>query len=183
MGLFISIGSLARLVAYYGIVRHLPDSTLPGGALFRRIRYLVCRPLFRACGRNVNMERGAYIGEAGTISIGNNSGIGIRASVGRCTTIGSNVMMGPEVLILTTNHRTDSIERPMNQQGHQSAAAVTIENDVWIGARAIILAGVRIGAGSIVGAGAVVPKSIPPGVIAVGNPARVVRQRHQLTPQ
>jgi maltose O-acetyltransferase len=92
-------------------------------------------------------------------------------------------MMGPEVLILTTNHRTDSIERPMNQQGHQSAAAVTIENDVWIGARAIILAGVRIGAGSIVGAGAVVPKSIPPGVIAVGNPARVVRQRHQLTPQ
>jgi maltose O-acetyltransferase len=183
MGLFTSVGRLARLVVYYGIARHLPDSTVPGGALFRRIRYLVCRPLFRTCGRNVNIERGAYIGEAGTISIGDNSGIGIRASVGRCTTIGRNVMMGPEVLVLTTNHRTDLIDVPMNQQGHETTAAVIVEDNVWIGARAIILPGVRIGAGSIIGAGAVVPKSVPAGVIAVGNPARIVRQRHQLTPQ
>ena len=54
---------------------------------------------------------------------------------------------------------------------------VIIEDDVWIGARVIILPGVTIGTGSVIGAGAVISKSIPPYSVAVGNPARIVKNR------
>ena len=65
----------------------------------------------------------------------------------------------------------------MATQGFSDLAPVIIEDDVWIGARAIILPGVIIGKGSVIGAGAVVAKSIPPYSVAVGNPARVVKTR------
>lgn len=169
-----------KLVLFYGLARHLPDSTAPGGRLWRRLRYLVCRGLFRSCGQDVNIERGAYIGSARTISVGAYSGIGIDSYVGRGTQIGSYVMMGPEVMIFTTNHRASSTERPMMCQGYEPTEPVIICDDVWIGARAIFLPGVRVGKGSIVGAGAVVAKDVPEGVIVVGNPARVVRARTEL---
>lgn len=146
---------LALFSLFYGLVRHLPDSTVPGGGLWRLLRYAVCRKLFLGCGENVNIERGAYIGSGRSISIGSHSGIGINASIGRGTRIGSNVMMGRDVLILTTNHRTSSTETPMVYQGYEPTAPVTIGDDVWIGARAIILPGVKVGSGSIIGAGAV----------------------------
>lgn len=177
MKLVSSITHIVCLALFYGLVRHLPDSTVPGGWLWRRLRFIVCRPLFHDCGDNVNIERGAYIGVGRTISIGSNSGIGIKSVIHRETRIGSNVMMGPEVIIFTTNHRTSSTEIPMMLQGLEPTAAVTIGDDVWIGARAIVLPGVTIGSGSIIGAGAVVSKDVPAGAIVVGNPARIVRYR------
>src|ERR1022692_3366992 len=62
-------------------------------------------------------------------------------------------------------------------------APVIIADDVWIGARAIILPGVTVGSGSIIGAGAVVSKDVPPGAVVVGNPARIVRNRFGLMAQ
>jgi maltose O-acetyltransferase len=90
-------------------------------------------------------------------------------------------MMGPEVFIITTNHRTSSTEIPMVYQGYEPTAPVTIGDDVWIGARAIILPGVKVGSASIIGAGAVVSKDVPAGGIVVGNPARIVRYRSGTT--
>jgi maltose O-acetyltransferase len=177
MTLISSIGYAIRLGLFYGMARHLPDSTVPGGWLWRRLRYIICRPLFHNCGGNVNIERGAYIGAGRTISIGSNSNIGINAAIHRGTRIGSNVMMGPEVIIFTTNHRTSSTEIPMIDQGYEPTAPVTIGDDVWIGARAIILPGVTVASGSIVGAGAVVSRDVPERAIVVGNPARIVRYR------
>lgn len=176
--MFSSINYGLHLVLYHGLARHLPASTMPFGSLWRKFRCWVCRPLFVYCGENVNIERGASIGLR-TVSIGSNSGIGINASVGDSTHIGSNVMMGPEVLILTQNHQTSRLDLPMVQQGFGPVTPVHIENDVWIGARAIILPGVRIGAGSVIGAGAVVSRNVSPAAIVVGNPARTVRYRHQ----
>ena len=109
--------------------------------------------------------------------IGEKSGVGYACMLDRNVTIGNYVMMGPEVLIYTRNHRHDDTEKPMATQGFGDLKPVVIEDDVWIGARAIILPGVTIGKGSIVGAGAVVAKSIPPYSVAVGNPARVVKTR------
>jgi len=74
---------------------------------------------------------------------------------------GDNVMMAPEVIILTLGHRHDNIETPMCRQ-EDYATKVIIEDDGWIGTRAIILPGVKIGKGAIVGAGAVVTKNVPP---------------------
>jgi maltose O-acetyltransferase len=171
-----SANYILHLLLFYGLARYLPASTMPGGILWRRIRYWTCRPLFAHCGKNVNVERGASIGR-GTISVGSNSGIGINAVIGRGTQIGSNVMMGPEVMIFTSNHCTSRFDIPMIQQGFRPTAPVIIGDDVWIGARAIILPGVTVGSGSVLGAGAVISRSVPPGALVVGNPGRVVRYR------
>jgi maltose O-acetyltransferase len=92
-------------------------------------------------------------------------------------TIGEDVMMGPDVAIYALNHAFDDLTRPMLVQGHDSADPVKVGDDVWIGARAIILPGVEIGKGCIVGAGAVVTRSVPDYSVVAGNPAVVIRSR------
>jgi maltose O-acetyltransferase len=92
-------------------------------------------------------------------------------------------MMGPDVVIHTRNHRHDRIDIPMCQQGFGEMKPVIIEDDVWLGERVIILPGVTIGKGSIIGAGAVVAKNVPPYSIAVGNPALVVKKRSGMASQ
>jgi len=66
---------------------------------------------------------------------------------------------------------------PMNRQGWSEDRPVCIEDDVWIGSRVILLPGVRIGKGSIVGAGSVVTRDVEPYAIVAGNPARKIRSR------
>jgi maltose O-acetyltransferase len=86
--------------------------------------------------------------------------------------IGNNVLIGPSVRLYTPTHALDIVER---RAGYEYVLPITIEDDVWLGGNVVVCPGVTIGAGSIVGAGSVVTKDIPAGVIAVGNPARVVR--------
>ena len=112
------------------------------------------------CGKNVNIERLASFSPK--LRIGNNSGIGAKCNIYGPVTIGDNVMMGQEVIVYTTRHCDERTDIPMNVQGMCPVRAVTIEDDVWIGGRVIILPGVAIGRGSIIGAGAVVSKDIPP---------------------
>lgn len=86
--------------------------------------------------------------------------------------IGSGVLFGPNVQVYTATHPLDPAAR---REGWEMAHPIAIEDDVWVGGGAIILAGVRIGAGSTVGAGSVVTRDVPPGVLAAGNPCRVIR--------
>jgi maltose O-acetyltransferase len=81
-------------------------------------------------------------------------------------------MFAPNVQIYATTHPLDPVERAT---GKEFCAAVTIGDDCWIGGGAIILAGVTIGKGSVIGAGSVVTKDIPEGVVAAGNPCKVIR--------
>ena len=67
----------ARLLAYYGLVRYLPSSYTPGGGAWKYVRFSVCRGLFKSCGENVNIERGAYFGSGRQLEIGENSGLGV----------------------------------------------------------------------------------------------------------
>lgn len=170
---------IAHFLLYHAVGRHLPSSTAPGGKLWRAIRYWICRPLFAHCGHNVNVDRGAFIGRR-TVSIGSHSSIGINARINKGTRIGSNVMMGSEVLIFSENHCTSRTDIPMIQQGNRPVLPVTIGDDVWIGARVIILPGVTIGSGSVLGAGTVVSRDVPAYAVVVGNPGRVVRYRDPL---
>lgn len=87
-------------------------------------------------------------------------------------TFGNNVFIGPNCVITTAGHPLDKDQR---KEGLEFAYPITIKDDVWIGANVTILPGITIGEGSIIGAGSVVTKDIPSGVIAVGNPCKVMR--------
>jgi maltose O-acetyltransferase len=87
-------------------------------------------------------------------------------------TIGDRVQIGSAVQILAADHPLDSEAR----RSVESGRPVLIEDDVWIGAGAILVPGVTIGTGSVIGAGSVVTRDIPAGVVAVGNPCRVLRR-------
>ncbi len=87
-------------------------------------------------------------------------------------TIGSNVFFGPGAHIYTATHPLDAVERRTTE----SSKPVIIGNDCWIGGNAVICPGVTIGNGCVIGAGAVVTKDIPDNSLAVGNPAKVIRE-------
>lgn len=87
--------------------------------------------------------------------------------------VGDNVMFGPNVIIATAGHPVDP---PLREKVAQFNIPVRIGKNVWIGAGAIVLPGVTIGEHSVIGAGSVVTKDIPPNVVAVGNPCRVLRE-------
>ncbi|MBT0994086.1 sugar O-acetyltransferase [Cellulomonas sp. DKR-3] len=86
--------------------------------------------------------------------------------------IGADVLIGPSVRIYTPTHVLDPELRP---QGWERVDPVTIEDGVWLGGSVVICPGVTIGARSVIGAGSVVTKDVPPDVVAAGNPARVLR--------
>lgn len=88
--------------------------------------------------------------------------------------IGDDVYLGTLVQLLAVNHVFDDVSRPISQQGI-TAQGITIADGAWVGSGAIVLDGVRVGRNAVVGAGAVVTKDIPDYCVAVGNPARVVR--------
>jgi maltose O-acetyltransferase len=88
-------------------------------------------------------------------------------------TIGSDVQIGPNVQLLTPTHELDADRR---RAGWERAVPVTIGDNVWLGGGVIVCPGVTIGDDTVVGAGAVVTKDLPPRVLAVGNPARIVRE-------
>lgn len=87
-------------------------------------------------------------------------------------TIGANTLFGPGVHVYTALHPLDAESR---RRGVEFGKPVEIGADAWIGGRAVILPGVSLGAGSVIGAGSVVTADIPAGVLAVGNPCRVLR--------
>jgi acetyltransferase-like isoleucine patch superfamily enzyme len=116
------------------------------------------------------------------ITIGKNCFIGefnvIRGQGG--VHIGNGVYTGPMVQIVAVNHVYDDPQRPIREQGI-TAQGIVIEDDVWIGAGATILDGVTVGRGSVIGAGAVVADDIPAQSIAVGTPAKPVKNRRSPT--
>lgn len=130
-------------------------------------------------GAGSNLMGTAVIREPGVgIDIGNDTAIG-RSNIiwGQGgVSIGSDCLLGPDVIVLSENHVSDSIEIPIRLQGH-SRGAVSIGDDCWIGAGAKILAGVVIGHGAVIAAGAVVTKSVEPFSIVGGVPARLIRYR------
>lgn len=136
-------------------------------------------------GDNVSIGRGATITCAGVVA---RPGIGIRLGDRTAISeychlggqggidIGNDVLFGPGVRIFSENHEFDDRDVLIRLQGERRAA-VAISHDCWIGAGATILSGVTIGSGSVIGAGSVVTRDVPANSVAVGNPARVTRER------
>ncbi|MEV4637851.1 sugar O-acetyltransferase [Actinoplanes sp. NPDC049548] len=91
-------------------------------------------------------------------------------------TIGDDVQMGPNVQLLTPTHPVAAGPR---RDKWEAARPITIGDNVWLGGGVIVLPGVTIGDNTVVGAGAVVTRDLPPNVVAVGNPARIIREVEQ----
>jgi acetyltransferase-like isoleucine patch superfamily enzyme len=117
-------------------------------------------------GERITVGRGSKIGERAYIWAGDANGR---------ITIGEDCRFGPEVFVTASDYGLAPDEKIAEQERNERD--VVIGNDVWLGARVFVNAGVTIGDGSVVSAGSVVTKSLPPGSVAVGNPARIVRRR------
>lgn len=166
-------------------------------ALFYR-----CRNRQLAVGRGVKIDPRAFIARGGEVTL--KDGVVVRAgamllpsggfirlghlsSINHYTvingqggvTIGDKVMIAAFASLFAANHNFGDPEIPIQDQDLSSRGGIVIEDDVWIGTHAVILDGVTIGTGSVVGAGAVVTRSVPPFSVVTGVPARVVRRREK----
>ena len=175
------IKRIVAVSAYNLLARWLPatDNAYKVFGIIRKWRSWIASFAFDRAGRGINVEKNANFGTGAGIIIGDYSGLGINCKVRGPLEIGDNVMMGPDVIIFTSNHETSRTDIPMRGQGSTEPQKVTIESDVWIGARVIILPGVTIGKGAILAAGAVVTKDVPDYAVVGGVPAKVLKYRNK----
>ena len=155
----------------------------------RAINQLLGAPLKRSalgnCGKKVHLGKNLRMYGPENIHLGDNVSIGDDALF-MCTRaksyVGTDVMFGPRVTVITGGHRTDVIGRPMasvtnDEKRPEDDRDIYFKGDNWIGAGATILRGVTIGRGAVVGAGSVVTKDVPPYSIVGGAPAKVIKMR------
>lgn len=175
-GKHFSLKQIICLVLYYALAIHLPrtGSCFNVGGWLRRV---LCKRIFKRCGKYVNIERGANFGRGTDVELGDYSGIGINAVIPGDTVIGKYVMMAPECHILGENHRFDKTDTPMMFQGNTVKLQTVIEDDVWIGRNVCMTPGRHISRGTVVGACCVLTKDFPPYSIVGGNPSRLIRSR------
>ena len=105
-----------------------------------------------------------------------NYNVMINADCGGTITIGDNVMIGPYTVMRAANHKFSDVIIPICEQGHDPGRII-IEENVWLGSHVTVLANVKIGKSSVIGAGSVVVTNIPPFSVAVGVPAKVIKSR------
>ncbi|MDB9526591.1 acyltransferase [Oscillatoria sp. CS-180] len=131
-------------------------------------------------GNDVIVSRNCVVqGKTGSVKLGAKVDIGCNVilSSGNGIIVGNSVLIAGNCYIGGGRYITDRTDIPMMEQGVYSKGPVVIEDDVWLGAGATVLDGVRIGRGSVIGAGALVTKDLPEYSVAIGVPAKVVKSR------
>ena len=146
-----------------------PSIIYPTGKIGNKIRCVSAKAIAKHVGKGVIIERGAHIKE--DVVLNDYASVGEKCLISRGTVIDGHNYMGPNVHILTANHAYDIEEHRFS--GYTEVKPVHIGENSWIGYNVIILPGVAIGKNTIIGAGSVVTKSIPCGVVAAGNPCVV----------
>ena len=149
------------------------------GILINHCRDVYKNSQFKEVGKNVSIAEGGIF-TYHTISIGSDVFIGANAIMqsrhGRII-IGNHVAFGPCVHIFGGNHEINEVGKYMKSLSSHDDGEVVIEDDCWIGSNVTILRGVRIGKGSVIGAGAVVSKDVPPYSVYTGVPDVKIRRR------
>lgn len=124
---------------------------------------------------NIGITAPFYCDYGFNISVGDNFYTNHNCTIldGAKVTFGDNVFIAPDCVFSTAGHPIDAVQRA---KGLEIALPVTVGDNVWIGANVSVLPGVTIGSNTVIGAGSVVNKDIPSGVVAAGNPCRVIRK-------
>lgn len=165
-----------KLFIYYIFISKLPNSRFSN--FFRKIRnWYVCDILKIMKRHNENyFEDNIYIGNGKNLTIGEFCHINENVFI-QGANIGNHVMIAPNVSILNSTHNYQNIDLPMIMQGEVKGLNPIIEDDVWIGRNAVIMPNIKIGKGSIIGAGAIVTKDVEPYSIVGGVPAKLIKKR------
>lgn len=111
----------------------------------------------------------------GSVIIGDRTKIGLSNTIIGPVIIGNDIRLAQNITLSGLNHNYEDVSMPIHKQG-VSTAPIVIEDETWIGANVVVVSGVTIGKHSIVAAGSIVTKNIPPYSVAVGNPARIIKQ-------
>lgn len=164
---------------YIAIVRFTPDAHRPYALFFPALRRLLVQGFTDRCGKHVRVKFNADVSPH--IEIGDRSELGRSCQIYGGVSLGADVLMGPDVKLITRNHCYQDLSRPIRSQGEEFTP-IRVGDDVWLGANVVVLPGVEIGDHSIIAAGAIVTRSIPEYSIAGGNPARVIRDRRNVKP-
>ena len=175
-----------RLALWVGrrmATRHPGVSVGPGGRIHPDAR-VHPRQGTITFGRNCQLAPGAIV--QGNVRLGDDCSVqayavlvGYGAAPEDGIMVGNGVRIAPHAMLIAADHVFDDPDAPIHQQGLRPRPIV-IEDDVWVAGRVTITAGVRVGRGSVLGAGAVVTTDIPPYSVAVGVPARVIRSRRPM---
>ncbi len=160
------LAHLAKVVRYHAYSHVEPRRRLTAGPGLRMSPTASLRN-----GERIVLGRDVHVGERCYLWAGDSTGT-IR--------LGDKVLLAPEVFITASNYGTVAGTPIMDQPKRE--ADIVIGDDVWLGARVVVLPGVTIGDGVIVGAGSVVSKDLPANAIAVGSPAKVVAWREGAGP-
>ena len=183
------IADLAERLKFWRKVDRIgPDIALTHWRLyFPTTMKRLCRKKFGRFGNGAEFRPGAYAVNCSKIEIG--SRVIIRpgcmlfacpgGSEGRII-IEDDVLLGGAIHIYTSDHEFIDPTRPIIDQGHREQKDVIIRRGAWVGANAVLLSGVEVGANAVVGAGSVVTRSVLPGTIVAGNPARTIKSREQI---
>ncbi len=150
---------------------HQLNNTSP---LFMRMRNILLKKILGKTGKSFLIEQPFMCDYGYNIEIGENfcSNHNLLILDSAKVHIGDNVLIGPNCSFYTSTHPINYIEREL---GTELAKPINIGNNVWLGGNVIVLAGVTIGENSVIGAGSVVSRDIPPNTVAVGNPCRVIK--------
>jgi galactoside O-acetyltransferase len=165
-------GNLLRRIFYSKFFKHrkfaIPDNVTISG-----IEQIKIGEIFRVC-PYVKL----IVEDKGAIQVGNNFFANYNTFIyanGDSINIGNDCLIGPDVLIINNNHQISPHELIRVQECIKSR--IIIGNDVWIGAKAIILPGVTIGDGAVIAAGTVVNKDVEPYTVVAGIPAKFIKKR------
>jgi len=166
-----------KLAIYYAILAKLPSARFT--SVFSNLRVWYFQKVLRIMARGENpsmLGNNIYIANGRRVSFGSGCRINENVYIEKAT-IGNDVLIAPNVSLLSRMHEFSHTDIPMSLQGYREEKEVTICDDVWLGRNVIVMPGVTIGKGAIVGAGSVVTKNVGEYQIVGGVPAKVIKER------
>lgn len=165
-----------RIIIYYVFYYNLPHSRYVSIFTKMRVWYLAKILKVMPYCKKSKVENGVYISNTKGLKIGKNCRINENVFIQEAV-IGDNVLIAPNVSILSVSHNHSDLSIPIVDQGDSIPSPPIIEDNVWLARNVIIMPGITIGTGAIVGAGAVVTKNVKSNTIVGGVPAKYIKDR------